>query len=641
MSRPDFENESQDEQKARMNKLTKLMESTDKETSLSFDPIETSLTGAKKEEFLTKMVNWGIGRFNKYDTWRTPFEDLWNEIYESYHTTVATNRIKSRTKIGVPIAFQIIEAAVPKFVTTLFASDDFFNVKPEDPANLDWAANIKRLIKYQLKLAQFFPKFVDYTKQLMMYGTSYLRVFWIVKRKWVWERVPVREDVSFLGIKVGSRIVDWKEEKEFKVVERRPEIEVVDILDVYPHPEAEHEQQEQYGFFERSWMDLEQFKRMGAGKFPMFANTDRPEINKGIHELKGQTRNRRANARNLSANYIVKDGQVELLSYRGPYDVDGDGIEEDAHIVIANRKVIVKAQGNPFHHQLRPLIRGVMFPVVKEWYGMGLLEPILPSIYELNTLRRQRLDNINLMINRMWMIDGGADIDLDSLFTSPGGVITKDGQDSVIALDQKDVTNTVYVEAANLQEDIYTTAVPKSIQGTPESGRLGRTAKGAQLIVSQALERFGSALRLTEEQVLEPMLEMIHALNGQFIDDDLTLQDLYGKAFPEGAPTPEQIRSKATFEMQSISDMISAEAQINQIMTYVGFFKESLTPETVQFIARTVWTLMGRSKDEINQIQAQQPIQQQPGQASQGLAGQIQNQGTTGAPPQVPGVTGG
>ncbi len=470
MSREDFDTESQADQKSRMSKLTKLLEPTEVETSLTFDPIDLnpSLDKFERLEYLTKMKNWVAGRFDKFDTWRQPYENLWGEIYAAYQSNASAKRVKTRSKIFVPMVFQIIESAVPKFINTLFATDDFFDVKPLNPENLQFVPNIRRLIQYQLKLCQFFPKFVDYVKQLMMYGTSYLKVHWIVKRKWVWERTPIRKDVSFFGIKMGSRIVDWKESKSFKVVERRPEIDVVDILDVYPHPEAENEQQESYGFFIRSWISLEQFKRLGAGKYPVFANTDNQDVGKGSKELKGQVRDVRAAARGGNSPFLVRDNQVELLSYYGPYDVDGDGIEEDAHIVLANRAVIVKAQGNPFHHQKRPLIRGVMFPVVKEWYGMGLIEPILSLSHELNTLRRQRLDNINLMINRMRLIDGGADIDLDSLFTSPNGIITREGKDSVEALDQKDVTQNAYIESAQVQSDIENTTVPRSLQGTPE-----------------------------------------------------------------------------------------------------------------------------------------------------------------------------
>ena len=642
MSREDFDQESVPEQKRRMAKHTKLMGPTEKEDSLSFDPIEvnTNLSKVQRFEFLSKMKNWCVGRFDMYDTWRYPYEELWNEIYTAYHAKRSSSKVKTRSKMSIPIVFQIIESGVPKFVNTLFSTDDFFGVKPYNPDNIQFAPNIKKLIQYQFRMCKFFPKFVDYTKQLMLYGTSYLKVHWIVKRKWVWERTPIRKDVSFFGQKLGSRIVDWREDKIYKVVERRPEIEVVDILDVYPHPEAENEQQEQYGFFIRSWVSLEQFKKMGAGKFPMFANTDSHEIGKGSKEIKGDRRQVRAAARGGNTPFFVRENNVELISYHGPYDVDGDGIEEDAHIVIANRNMVVKAQGNPFHHQKRPLIRGTMFPVVKEWYGMGLVEPILGLTHELDTLRRQRLDNINLMINRMWLIDGGANIDLDSLFTSPNGIITREAQDSIEPLEQKDVTQNAYIEAAQVQQDIENTAVPRSVQGTPESGRLGRTARGAQLIISQALEKFGASLRLTEEQVLEPLLDMTHALNGQFIDEDMILQDpdLYGGIWITGTqPTPEQIRVRSKFELKSISDMIQAEAQINQMMSFVGFFRDWLKPETVQFIMRTVWKLMNRSEKELDNLKAQAPVQQQPGQAGQGLQGQVQNQGTVGAPPQVPG----
>lgn len=640
-TREDFDNESIEQQKARMAKLGKELDKGRTESEFDISPLDLNKSWSKEEKayFLEKMKNEMVGNFSTSENWRVSYNDLWNEIYALWQSNIASRKAKTRTKIFIPIIFQVVEAAVPKFVNTLLATDDWFAVVPINPDKIELGIQIKKLLQYQLRLARFFTKFVDYVKQLLLYGTSYLKVSWVVKRKWVWTRTPIRENSTFLGFNVGSRIVRWEESKEYKVVERRPEIEVVDILDVYPMPEAEHEQDENYGFFIRSWITLERFKKLGAGKYPVFANTD--AVNLDDNENKGMTRRERIAARNVSSPYVSKVKEVELVSYFGPYDVDGDGIEEEAHIVIANKSVVVKAQGNPFHHQKRPLIRGVLFPAVKEWYGIGLVEPVISLQHELNTLRRQRLDNINLIINRMWLIDGGADIDLDSLVSSPNGIITRDGVDSVEALETKDVTQSAYLEAQNVQTDIENTTTPRSVQGTPESGRLGRTARGAALIINQALEKFSTALRLTEEMVLEPMLNMMQQLNRQFIDDDQTLQDpdLYGAIFAEEKMTPEQIREQSRFEMKSISDMVNNEAQINQMISIYGVFKDIITPVSAQEILQTVWRLSGRSDKEVKQMKTQAitPLGLTGQQLGESIKGQVQNQGAA-APPQIPGV---
>jgi len=611
--REEFDTESLDDQKARMSKIGKLMDSGRDERMEDADPIEFngSWTDAGKEEYATAIVKDLTNKFNKWASWRQPYDDLFEEVYGLYHSTTTARKTKTRTKIFIPIVFQVIEAAIPKIINTLFSVDEFFEVHPLDAADEDLGDDIRKLIVAQLRMANFYVKFLDFAKQLLLYGTSYLKVYWKVRRGWVWTRVPIRETTIIDGFEVGNDIVDWEETKEYKVVERRPEIEVVDILDVFPNPEAENENEEGKGFFIRSWMSLEEFKKMGAGEFPVFANTDSPNLSSDSSS-RSESRQERRSTRGLAQDY-AENKQVELISYWGPYDVDGDGIEEEAHIVIANKSVLAKAQGNPFHHQRRPLLRTVLFNSPKEWFGIGMVEPVIPLQHELNTLRRQRLDNINLMINRMWLIDGGADIDLDSLTSTPNGIITRDAnKDSVIALEQKDVTQSAYLEAQNVQSDIENTTTPRSAQGTPQSGRLGRTASGAKLIIGQALDKFSLIAKVIELMCLQPLVEIIHSLNGQFIDDDQTLQDpkLYG-AVMQNPRTPEEIRTQSRFIVRAGSQMIANEAKVQNAMQYIQMFQNHLTPESMTILMRKVWSWMDGDPSVTNALQAQPTPQQQ------------------------------
>jgi hypothetical protein len=57
---------------------------------------------------------------------------------------------------------------------------------------------------------------------------------------------------------------------------------------------------------------------------------------------------------------------------------------------------------------------------------MGLIEPVISLQNELNTVRRQRLDNVNLMINRMWKVLSTADVDIDKLTASPAELFLTD-----------------------------------------------------------------------------------------------------------------------------------------------------------------------------------------------------------------------
>jgi hypothetical protein len=602
--------------------------------SSQYAPIQiTPKEGQTPEDAQKDLLNHIIKVFEKRWSWRRAYEVLWQEIYRMYFSVQNTQKTFSRSNITVPVIFQVIEAAVPKIVNTIFGSgEEFFDVVPVDPAEQQFADSIKLLLTYQLNQADFMIKFVDFCKQLLLYGTSYFYVYWKVERDWVYTRTPVRKQRTIDGFQLGE-YVEWEESKEYKVVRRRPEIEVLDILDVYPDPESRGD--EKQDLIVQSWMGMNQIKEMGKGQYPMFANTEAPELTADGANTYIQSRQVRWATRNVATPNPVDKESVELLTFWGRYDLDGDGIKEKVQVIVANRKLLFVARSNPFHHQQCPVIRCVFFPVPLEWYGMGLVEPVMNNVRELWTLRRQRLDNVNLVINRMWKVNSLADVDLDTLVSSPNGIILTDMMDGVEPLETNDITNNAYNEASLVQSDIENATAPRSMQGTPESGKLGRTAKGAQLIIGQALEKFAVGTKLIEELGIKRVIKLMHQLNLQFIDQDGELNEVYGAIFPQPVAV-EDLRTDIRFKMIGVSDMINTEGKINQLISYFGTFAPYFDGITIEAIAKEVYKLQGKNPAEIQIIGLANPIPQGMNPTQQAILGQVQNQGGQANPPQVP-----
>lgn len=606
----------------------------DHQLQSDFSPIQlVAKEGLEAYDKQKKIIDELVPIFVKWQNWRQAYERIWEEIYRLYFSNQDKYKTPTRSAITVPIIFQVIEAAVPKIVNTIFGSgEEFFDLVATDPNDDAFAVQIKMLLTYQLTQADFMIKFVDFVKQLLLYGTSYFYVYWKVKREWVFSREPIRETPTINGFSLGEQI-RWEEKREYKVVERRPEIDVLDILDVFPDPESRNEKDAR-GMFVRSWIPLSDVKEMGKGSYPVFANTENQALVSDDHNY-AASRQIRSTIRGVSNISSGDKELVEVLTYWGYYDLDGDGIKEKVQIVIGNRNVLFVARQNPFHHQQSPVIRCVFFPVPLEWYGLGLVEPVISNVHELWTLRRQRLDNINLVINRMWKVNSLADVDLDTLVSTPNGIVLTDQMDGVIPLETNDVTSNAYTEAAIVQTDIENATAPRSIQGSPENGKLGRTAKGAQLIIGQALEKFAVGTKLVEELGIKRVLRLVHALNLQFIDDDEMLNQTYGVIFPEPMRV-EQLRTDIRFKMIGISDMVGTEGKVNQLTSFLGIGAQFLDPLSVESILKKIYELMGFNKDEIRLVGMANPQGQVAPQIMQSILGQAGNQGTQAGPPQIP-----
>jgi hypothetical protein len=593
------------------------------------DPSEAAFT---QEAFVKKHMS----RFDKWADNRRLYEVVWADIYALFFSRGKESNLPTRSKIVLPLVFQIIEAAVPKLVTVIFGQPEWFRAKsrssqsPIPQAVLDAH---EELYRYQLKLSDYFVKFVDFFKGMFMYGTAYLMVYWKVKREWVYTKTATRSDQTAFGSVIQANALTWEKKLEYVVTERRPEIDVIPIEDIYPDPDARTEQ-ESTGFYHTSSIHIDKLKELSSGPFPVYGNFDQVKLLSGDsskYEDQAFKKDKRTLRGVGELNKDSRKEQIDLHTFWGLEDIDGDGIMEEVQLVFANKKVLIRAIRNPFDHQKRPLIRGVLFPVPHEWFGMGLIEPVIGLINELVTIRRQNLDMNALILNRMWKVHSMADIDLDTIVTSPNGIILTGDMDGIEALDQPPIPVSPLQMSELIQNDIESATAPKSIQGAPGNGALGRTAKGAQLIISQALEKFGMSAKLIEEQVITKVMWFFKKLNEQFLDQDSVIQEFYGHI---GSPalTPEQIHDDLDFELLGISETVTKEATINQLISIYNLLVSNPTLDVTP-IAFEVIRLAGVNIDPKTLIR-QQPPMPAPG-AQPPDAGQTLQNGAS-APMQVP-----
>lgn len=544
-----------------------------------------------------------MGDFTTREDWRRPYELLWWQIYLLYMSGQVASKTPTRAKVFIPICYQIIEAATPKLISFLSDNDSQFDVKPTDIKEAEIADNIKRLLQNQLNKAHFGAKYESFIKQLLMYGTSYFFVDWKVRWAWVWERVPQTE--MKLDPETGINVPTTKfvDQKTYKIVERRPELHFLDILDVFPaqdYPTVA----DQPGIFIRRFVNKDEFATRCEGDSPYFTNLEQVKAT-GTSDKFQETRQWRKTARGETST--VASTQIELIEYWGPYDLDSSGRPCECQIVIANRSVVVRAIANPYYHQRRPLVKVCFTNVPGEWYGMGLIEPVVSLQNELNTVRRQALDMVNLAINRMWKVLSTADVEIDKLVSSPNGIILTDDMSAVELLPAPTPDQGAYTNSEKIVQDMFNATIPPSLTGSIDDMKGNGSGAGlgaARVAVSQALEKFATAAKNVEEEGVKQVLEMFYALDLQYLNNAEVLKAFYGDIFPKAPDgtqlvTPEMIRSQVNFSMTVLSEMVNKDQKINQMIGYFGTFQSVLADQSKEIIAKQVWELQGFDADQI------------------------------------------
>jgi hypothetical protein len=584
--------------------------------------------GAQKD-----MVSKFMGDLVKREDWRRAYELLWWQIYVAYMSGNVATRTPTRSKVFIPLIFQIIEIATPKLISFTSGNDSLFDVVANDINEADVAKNIKRLLSDQFDKNDFDDKYETFLKQLLLYGTSYFWVDWEVEWQWKVNRIPkVNRFVDDNG--VNQEKTTYETKKRYEIVGRKPKLTVLDVLDVFPsqdHPEVTN----QPSVMIRKFLNRDEFARICDSPQPYFGNKD-AALATGSSMKYQETRQWRKTARGEIST--VSSNDIELIEVWGYWDLDGDGKDEPCQVVIANRMVVVRAVPNPFDHQEIPLVKVNFCKVPFEWFGIGLVEPVLTLQNETNLVRRQRLDNVNILINQMYkVLATDTSIDVDKVAASPSGVILVDAMENLQAIDRKDVTTSAYQDAQAIQQDMFNATVPASLTGNIDDMQGNNKGVGlgvAKVAVSQAMEKFATAAKAIETKGIKQVLRLFYMLDLQYLTNSEVVRAFYGHLFPAPAiVTPAMIRTAAgvNFKMTVLSEMVNRDQKVNQMSTYFTLAQQQLAPESIDVILKQIWELMGFDSKDIRAA----ALNRQPaaGAAGAGVPG-LTNPGAP--PPAVP-----
>src|SRR5260221_14759596 len=78
------------------------------------------------------MVSKFMGDLIERENWRRAYELLWWQIYVAYMSGNVATRTPTRSKVVIPLIFQIIEIATPKLISFTSGNESLFDVVAND-----------------------------------------------------------------------------------------------------------------------------------------------------------------------------------------------------------------------------------------------------------------------------------------------------------------------------------------------------------------------------------------------------------------------------------------------------------------------------------------------------------------------------
>jgi hypothetical protein len=534
--------------------------------------------------------------FKASESYRTQYEE---QAIEWYKQLVGykeeTEDEKQRRENGEPVksnlhiprTYQIVDTIRARMVMALFHNKpyvDFIPI-PSDQMRIplqqaeEKADIASSLVNQQLEKNDISAKFYDFVTSLLVFPLGVMGVGWRYEEDVITKKVPQPELIQTpMGPQYTGNLIYQAIRSREKIWDDN-EITNIDFFDFWPDPkgtdidDCRFVWQREFITYEDLVQMLQYLDYLDEGEFYIDSLKELDDI-KGSMELKrgredrlsevGYTDNMPDLFSNSKDESMKKNAEFELLHYW----------EDNRHAILINRDKLIYDGPSPYwRHRKKPFITATYDRLPNQLYGLSAVQIISDLQEEENTIHNQRSDNVNFIINKMWKIRRGADIDESELVSQPGGIVHVDNPDDIDPFDMPDVA------ASSFQQQNIISTVMENTLGTPPVIR-GAASRGDQTATetikqsTNAGMRFDIKIELFRSLGVKRLAYLMDMNNQQFIDDTrLVGLDMNGamqwREIPPGQLIGEFDYRTAAANVDPAANKQVRREQLGQMMTFL------------------------------------------------------------------------
>jgi hypothetical protein len=446
-------------------------------------------------------------RWDAARKWRAGKEDQWQRWYKLYRSHANRTNWPHSVNLFIPLIWSTVESFLPRLVV----QKPTILVSGRGDEKIPAATYHRQLLDFQWQDLNLPMVIQDWVKEALVYGTAIIKVGW------------ERREVTRMFRQVaadGSTVLEQEQEK-FPVIDR-PFVALVPLENFYPEPGAPDIENARF-VCERSKMTWHELRDKGEA-----LGWDKEAIN-ALEDVQIGSRGDISTAdTHLTEKETTFGGSDSEMAKQEAEIWEFEVIEywEDSRycVFVSEPETILVNEYNPFWHGKKPYLRIVDNSLPAEFHGVGEPE-ILESInIELNALHNLRLENVNRAVFQQWKVKIGSPITPNMTKFKPGGVLWVTSQDDIQPLHQSTPPMALYREEDGLRQwSQIASGANEAFQGVA-GGAAPETATGASILAQAAASRVGMKFLQLSSLGLEPLGEMLIALNEQFISDENALQ---------------------------------------------------------------------------------------------------------------------
>ncbi len=394
-----------------------------------------------REEALNKLISTRLNESrNNFTTYARDRFDLFYKNYRSY----SGDRLEKLKKAGgadwmsnmfVPMTASHIRAIHPRVIS----AKPEMRVEGRNAVDTKKALYAQGILEYLWEKSDMDSKMRDFTWQALVYGTTVGKILWNRERRAKTDKVVDEDEM---------KITDVVAEEELY---NDPDFEVVDLYNFWPDPLATSLNDARY-LIQRYLMTKEQILTT-YGDLNDNANL--------IGEKSGGDTTDYATVRNLVAAQDNLDTNT-LTNPVANVGITKPEISKNVHEVIEyweKNRFVLQVDGmicregeNPFGIPEYPFILVRFETLPFEFYGIGISEQLEQPQKTLNIIRNQRIDNVTLGIQKMFIANPFALISPKDLVARPYGIVRTTDPNGVRPLEVPEVKSSAFDEDALTQE---------------------------------------------------------------------------------------------------------------------------------------------------------------------------------------------
>jgi len=549
-------------------------------------------------------VEWVVKQFEWYEKFHEPRFSKMRKIIDYWEGKPSSSvEADWQNNVVVPAMMEAEQTITPRICTALFPTDAPLDIKAEGDTPQEDATIIKFLIQHYFRVSDVQRKSSSMLTQNTLLGTAYAESgSWLNKKGYV------------IDADTGQRVI--------RTIDNRPDFQHVDFFEMFPHP-SKISMDDGLPVIRRRFIDEEALKSIAENPFFKF-----DDLKKALEDKNAP---KRPSYDGIDA---FERKEYEVLDYWGPWDLtfakQGGAKEETLTqkavphwVIIINRKVKVRYIPNPYDHQLPPFVKTNLYPSARpSWFGVGIGEIGLPTQERLNKIVNQRLDNVDLILNKQGVYNGNDPlIKPKQLHVSAPGIWRKvsDVNTSIRWMDTPDVTSSSYKEEELAKNDFReSVGANNALMPSNEPGDQHRTAMGIQLLQGAAGMRLRPVLTNLECDFVAATARFYFSNIKQFMSESEWIEIMGDGVSKMIEVSPDQIQRRVRFVPTGITETVNKETQIGQLLRFKEVTQNDPTINRAE-INKRIAELFG-FKDTNKLIVAQQaaPMQgpAQPGQMS-------------------------